>query len=153
MIVRLLVVVAVGLAGCGTSGGPAGSDGTWGPLAVAEGSPTGMEALLSGTVEITDTCVFLRNGDERSLLVWPSEATQWEETSRTIRYSAEGSVELRDGDAFSVGGGGSSEAEDGLDDRVWAESINWAAEPDPSCFTSVREFVGYGPEEAVPPRD
>jgi len=79
--------------------------------------------------------------------VWPSEATGWDADSRTIRYEAEGTVELRDGDTFSVGGGGDSEAESGSDDRTWAQTIDWAAEPDPACFTSSRYFVGSRPKK------
>lgn len=140
LIVRLVGMVALGLAGCGSSGGSGGSDEIWGPLAVAEGSPTGKEALLSGTIEISDKCVFLWNGGERSLLVWPSKGTRWDGASRTIRYTAAGSVKLRDGDVFSVAGGG-------VDER----SIEWAVEPDASCLASNRDAVGYGPMGAPGP--
>ena len=152
--VRLLAVLtlafgafgAFGACGGEDAGGPSAESG-FGPLAVRNGPPTGDEALVSGTIEITDTCVFLTSGDERSLLVWPSEGTEWDDASRTIRYSAEGTVELRDGDSFRVAGSGSSEAESGLGGRAWAASIPWVAEPDPACVTSTRHFVGSGPEE------
>lgn len=147
--VPVLVVMALGVGACGSSESGSGDDSGWGPLAVMKGPPSDYEALVSGTIEITDECVLLRNGDERSLLVWPSEGTHWDESSRTIRYTADGTVELQHGDTLTVGGGGSSEAESGADGRAWAQTIDWEAEPDPACFTSRRSFVGYRPK-AVP---
>ncbi len=146
MVLVGVTVLSVGLNGCGSSEDAEGGS-RWGPLAVAEGEPSGNKALLSGTIEITDKCVFLRTGDDRGLLVWPSNGTEWEQDSRTIRYTAGGEVEVRDGDSFSVGGGGDSEAESGVDDRTWAQTIDWAAEPDPACFTSTRYFVGFRPKK------
>lgn len=105
------------------------------------GLPTGSEALISGTLEITTDCVFLRSGGDRRLLVWPSEGTSWDSGSRTIRYSADGEVELHDGDSFHVAGGGDSEAESGVGDHAWVESIEWAAEPDAECLTPIIHVV------------
>lgn len=140
--VLLLVVAVLGVGACGTSATQGGDGTDWGPLTVAEGPASGNEALLTGTLEITDECVFMRTGNDRTLLVWPSDQTHWSAASQTIRYTARGDVRLREGDRLSVGGGGWSIADAGQDDPKWAGSTEWASEPKPSCLTPSRWFVG-----------
>lgn len=88
----------------------------WGPLAVTGGSRSGDEALISGTLRITDDCVLLDEGDDPVLLVWLEEQTEWDPLTETVRYGGgDGSIAvLGSGDTVSFGGGGSSESEGGM---------------------------------------
>jgi hypothetical protein len=100
--------------------------------------------LTSGELLVSETCVLLRAGGEEQLLVWPSDATRWDAEERTIVYRQRdgASVTLRSGDVLSIGGGGSSVAEDGTASDEWVDSISWAAEPRGACLRDRRWFVG-----------
>jgi hypothetical protein len=141
-----LLAISLIVAGCGDDDGTTESArDTWGPLAVLSGPPSGEEALIAGSLDIGDNCVTLREADEqRVLLVWPSEGTTWNPTSRVIEYSdGARTVELSDGEAVTFGGGGDSADEGGLTAREWVASVDdWASEPDLSCPAEVRWFVG-----------
>ena len=113
------------------SGGPV----DWGPLAVV---PTagGAEALNTGTLRITQSCVFLETaGGESDLLVWPADRTRWEATAGTIGFTNSDGAELtlRDGEPVSFSGGGDSTAEGGVSGEEWLARVDWVARPDPSC--------------------
>jgi hypothetical protein len=145
----LSALLIASVSGCGGSEPASTPHDQWGPLAVIEGPPSGDEALNSGTLLITDTCVLLDRPDGGELLVWPSEGTTWDPDNETIHYSdGNRTVELSSGDSFQVGGGGSSASEDGLDGPEWVATIDaWAAEPATECLTDSRFFVGGLPPE------
>jgi hypothetical protein len=138
-----LAAVGLLLMACGQNG--ASSDATraeWGPLSVLRGAPTGAEALIEGTVEVSARCVTLTGGGGPVLLVWPDDGTTWNTTADTIRYDdGDQVVELSDGDAFAVGGGGGSVAESGMNVTEWVGN-DWVAEPDGSCPSDDWFFVG-----------
>lgn len=110
----------------------------WGPLAVVDGPPSGRRALVAGTLRIEANCVTLEaaNG-RRVLLVWPSETTAWDGSSRAVLYGRTGdSVALADGDPVSFGGGSVGPK------YPWPESPDGlASAPHPSCPTEAW-FVG-----------
>jgi hypothetical protein len=109
------VVVAASLfAGCQLLLGaprPSGSPeaaSPWGPLAVVEGGDFGMDAELGpGRLNIARRCVTLRGGGSPKTLVWPSEQTQWIQSSSTILFQDRdlGQVELHDGMTVRLSGG------------------------------------------------
>lgn len=147
----IILAVLVGQALVADSGveGP-GGPGVWGPLAVVP-SAGGEEALNTGRLRITQTCVFLETaGGEAELLVWPVDRTRWDASPGTIGFTnSDGSeVTLRDRDAVSFGGGGDSTAESGVSGEEWAAGIDWVAPPDPSCPKEIRWYVN----EVVSPR-
>ena len=129
----ILAMTAVLVAGCGS---------VWGPLAAARGSG-GDQALASGTLVITDRCTFLESGGERTLLVWPAEQTSWNPLTATIIFKPlRGQpIEVRNGQLVSLGGGGSSQAEDGLVGEAWAARFDWASPPAPECLVENRWSV------------
>mgnify|MGYP000411579780 CR=1 FL=1 len=119
-----------------------GSESAWGPLAVVEGG-IGMDAVIQGTITITDECVSLDEGGESVLLVWPSNRTQWNEGTATIQFTDPtiGPVSIEDGQFVRFGGGGTSVNEGGLAAQDWLDSITWIAEPTLSCVTDTRWSV------------
>jgi hypothetical protein len=142
-----LLPISLIVAGCGDDDeATETADDAWGPLAVLSGPPSGEEALIAGSLHVNEDCVTLEEGagEQRVLLVWPSEGTTWNPQTRVIDYSdGTRTVELSDGDEVAFGGGGSSADEGGLTAREWAASIDgWASEPDPSCPADERWFVG-----------
>lgn len=148
-----LLLMPLSLVACGDDDGVGGDSAeAWGPLAVVSGPPSGDEALISGTLVVTDDCVTIRSGSgsEEALLVWPAEGTSWDSETRTIEYSDdEERVEVSDGDRVAFGGGGSSTQEDGLRPAEWVDSVDWISQPDTSCPMDVRWFVG-GLSEPTP---
>jgi hypothetical protein len=119
-----------------------GDGSQWGPLAVVHGGG-GDEALIEGTIMITDECVLLDERGELVLLVWPSGQTEWDEASASIRFADfDGSTTtIVDGQTVRFSGGGSSVEEGGLGSEEWVNSIAWLWEPVPSCVTDTRWFV------------
>jgi hypothetical protein len=115
----------------------------WGPLAVAE-SVGGDHALISGTIQITDSCVLLGEGGDAVLLVWPAEGTTWDGEAMAVEFVGRsgGRAVLQDGDRVSFGGGGSSVDEDGTTASDFLESVTWISEPPRDCVVDVRWFVG-----------
>ena len=152
----VLALAIVALSSCSSSD-PTPTVATadaWGGLAVFDGPPSGDEALSTGTLLIEENCVVLISGTDnsRSLVVWPSEGTTWDPDSRTITYTdGESSIELANGDYFSVGGGGDNPEEGSLSAAEWAASLDgWVSKPQPACLSSVDSwwFVGGLPSES-----
>jgi len=116
---------------------------SWGPLAVLSGEAGGTEALIAGTVRITDGCVVLSEQGADVLLLWPSEETIWNTETEAVSFETLGGaiVELRDGDRVSLAGGGSSVDEGGKSASEFLASVDWVSEPDASCVTDTRWFV------------
>ena len=145
----VIALAIVALASCSSSDPtPAvASANAWGAMAVFDGPPSGHEASIAGRLVIEENCVVLVSGTDasRSLIVWPSKGTTWN-PDRTITYSdGERSIELADGDYFSVGGGGGQSAVE------WAASFDgWVAKPEPVCLSSVDMwwFVGGLPPDS-----
>jgi hypothetical protein len=119
-----------------------GDGSQWGPLAVVRGGG-GDEALIEGTIEITDECVLLDERGELVLLVWSSDRTEWDEGSASIRFSdLDGSTTtIVDGQTVRLGGGGSSVDEGGLGAEEWLNSVEWLSAPPLNCVTDTRWFV------------
>ena len=121
-----------------SSSSPAEDEGVWGPLAV-ERSGVGMDAAISGRLEITDECVVLiAVPDFEILLVWPADRTTWDDELRTVTFIDEDAsvFTLRDGMSVRFGGGGFSEAESDISTAEWLENWTWVNEPDTSCIGS-----------------
>lgn len=114
----------------------------WGPLAV-DRTDAGMDALIHGTLVMTDECVFLDERGERVLLVWPSDRTAWDPVARTITFGRPGGGvrTIGEGDTVALGGGGSSTAEGGPAAEEWLQTVDWVAPPAPACVTDTRWFV------------
>ena len=93
---------------------------------------------------ITDVCVYLERGSEKTLLFWPANRTRWNEQQRAITFwNFDGPlVTVRDGDAVVLAGGGDAEAESGISAEAWAGRMAWVAPPDPSCSAERRWGVG-----------
>lgn len=95
-------VAATLLAGCSAAQGGTGVvEG--GPVAyVEERSDEGMDALLEGTVEVSDSCVLVRDEfDQTWLPVFQRPRTTWDGT--TLTY---GGNRYTDGSRIRLGGGG-----------------------------------------------
>ena len=142
-----LLVIAVALGGAllaSPDGDRSGAPQPWGPLAVMEMSG-GMDALTTGLLRVTDRCVLLETaGGESELLVWPADRTRWDEATGTIQFTnppVGDEFTLRDGQPVSLGGGGDRTDEGGVTAAEWMASIDWVAEPDPSCPMDIRWYV------------
>jgi len=164
----LLVLAAVAVVGCGIPGGstgiasptptpgtsglpsaatPASTETTtdpWGPLAVVP--PTGGVDLSrsEGTLRITDACVLLESGAERTLLMWPADRTRWSADTRTIGYLNldGGAIMIEDGEFTTVGGSGESLEESGLTAEAFVARTPWVKPPAMSCPYSSYWMVG-----------
>jgi hypothetical protein len=104
-----------------------------------------MQARNEGVLMITDRCTFLAHKDgERETLAWPSDRTAWDPATATIVFRRENGdlVRMRNGDQIVMGGGGSSEREDGLTGPEWARRLNWVVPPALECLTDTRWEVG-----------
>jgi hypothetical protein len=93
----------------------------WGPLAVA--NQFGPDAHADGTLVVDGRCVNLLQATRRTLLVWPSERTEWDPQGQRILFErSDGSVvEIESGDNVGLGGGFVT-IRDG-----------WVAPPDEAC--------------------
>ena len=127
--VALSLAILVACVGDDEPGGqpadPAAAD--TGPLALHDGSLNGQEAALTGELVITDECVFVAdpNRDDLILVVWPAENVSWNRDSIVFDSPNRGRVILKDGEVVSMGGGGTSESEDGLTFNEWIARIGW----------------------------
>lgn len=148
-----LAAVAL-IASCGGEGVPDAADPSadagaapdaadWGPLAVVETGSGDREALISGTLQIDESCALLDERGNPVLLVWPAERTTWDADARTVTLTTSdgGTVMLRDGSETSFGGGGSDVAEGGPAAEEFLASTEWVSPPDPGCVTDSRWFV------------
>lgn len=131
------LMLALVVAGCAAFDG-----GEWGPLGVADAQGGG-DALIHGTIQIRDDCVLLDEQGEEVLLVWPSDRTRWDASSRSITFeSRDGARDtFSDGDPVVMRGGGSSLSEGGESSEEWVSSIDWVDRPADSCLRDVRWFV------------
>jgi hypothetical protein len=139
----------------GTSGAvdrTATDAGPWGPLSVVPGAASGAEALIQGTLQMTDDCVFLNEQGKDVLLVWPADRTTWAPETGTISFERtdEQTVPLADGDEVTLAGGGSSVDEGGMEAEDWVASLEWVSEPPPACVTDTRWFIGDLVDERAP---
>lgn len=104
------------------------------PLAVyflEPGAPV-PEALLTGTLEIEDRCVYIQPEDEqrqRYFVLFSSTSTFWDADTNAVLSGGDTLSAFVDGDRVDIGGATSSGS---LDD------VDWVLPPDPSCDTSVR---------------
>lgn len=91
-------VVAVGLAGCSGSGG--------GALATYDSRGGGMDALLSGTLSITDDCVTVQGGDQVTVPAFDGgvELADGVLRFRGVDYVDGAKIELGGGEATELGG-------------------------------------------------
>lgn len=143
----VVLAVAIGqpaLRGWGEADSGDAAGAGWGPMSVMEMSG-GMDALTTGVLRITERCVLLETaGGESELLVWPADRTQWDEATRTIRYTNPPfgpEFTLRDGQPVSLGGGGDATGEGGVSPAEWIASIDWVSAPDRSCPMDIRWYV------------
>lgn len=148
LVITTLVVTACG-GGRGGSNEAAdaattGDDRSWGPLAIVPPPEASGQALIAGTLKVTDECLLLDERGEDVLLVWPADRTRWNPESKTISFeTSDGrTVTLADGDEVAFGGGGSSVEEDGLSAEDFVAGVEWVSEPAPSCVMDTRWFVG-----------
>jgi hypothetical protein len=126
-----------------TGGDEVERSNVWGPLAVVP-APAGFgEALIQGTLQVTEECVFLDEQGENVILVWPADRTTWNAETRTITFeNLDGeTVTLGAGDEVGMSGGGSAVNEDGVPNEEWAAGIDWVSPPAASCLTDTRWFV------------
>lgn len=98
---------------------------------------------MSGTLRITESCVYAESPGERMVLVWHAERTDWDGNARTITLrNHDGTVVvLRDGDGVRGSGGGSSFDEGGGTAEAWLASVAWVSAPRPDCPMDARWFV------------
>lgn len=151
-IVTTVAVVALVLSACGgqsDSDIAAQSEGggqEWGPVAVVPPQEGHGQALIHGTLRVTDDCVLLDEQGENALLVWPADRTTWNPEARTVTFeNLDGEVvTVGDGDEVSMGGGGSSVDEGGVSNEEYISGREWVSPPDPSCASDVRWSVGDG---------
>ena len=161
--VAVVLAAALAAAGCGDDtdeAGPAGvPDRTvsnpgppWGPLSVVPGAGSGAEALIHGTLRMTDDCVFLDEQGNDVLLVWPADRTTWTPETGTVSFErTDGQpVPLTDGDEVTLAGGGSNVDEGGMETEDWVASLEWVSEPPPACVTDTRWSVGDLIDEPAP---
>jgi hypothetical protein len=113
----LLVLV---VAACSNLLGTSASN--WGPLVVYR-HESHNDALIRGTLEITDRCTYIVLSDgQRGLVAWPDDATHWDSVNRTVML---GATRLQDGTDLSIGGSGMP-FENGT-------SRQWVSPPNPEC--------------------
>jgi hypothetical protein len=115
----------------------------WGPLAVIPPQDGSDTALLTGTLRITDRCVYL-DAVDASLLFWPADLVLWSPDTRTITFrNGDGErVSVVSGDRIAVGGSGDSTADSGVPGVDWVARLGVVVPPDPSCSLDVRWVVG-----------
>lgn len=90
--------LAIGLAGC------SGSEG--GTLATYDSGGAGMDALLSGTLSITDDCVTVEGGDQVTVPAFDGgvELADGVLRFRGVDYADGAKIELGGGEASALGG-------------------------------------------------
>lgn len=122
----------------------AGQTPEWGPLAVAPPPEGQGEALIHGTLQVTDECVLLKEQGDDVLLVWPADRTTWNPDARTVTFENPngGTVTIEGGDDVRIGGGGSGVDEDGVSNEEYVSRREWVLSPKPSCVTDTRWGVG-----------
>ena len=161
--VAVVLAAALAAAACGDGTDEAGTasapDPTvsnpgqpWGPLSVVPGAGSGAEALIQGTLRMTDDCVFLNEQGDDVLLVWPADRTTWTPETGTISFErTDGqAVPLADGDEVTLAGGGSSIDEGGMEAEDWVASLEWVSEPPSACVTDTRWVIGDLVDEPAP---
>jgi hypothetical protein len=88
--------------------------------------------------------VLLDEQGEPVLLVWPEDRARWDDEESAVEFIGDSGepILLRDGDMVSLGGGGSSNVEDGRNADDFLESVGWVSQPSRNCVMDVRWFVG-----------
>lgn len=110
----------------------------------------GDNALTTGTLRIADECVVLEGIDGSTTLpVWSAEQTTWDQGSHNILFKRRDGRVINLTDGQQVGLGGSGVAFDGEEAGIegmsweeWVDSIDWQAEPHPSCSVDSSWSVG-----------
>lgn len=114
----------------------------------------GDAAMLAGVLQVTDKCVVLETGNDSTvMLVWPSDQTRWDPRLRMITFqNADSEVrELRGGQAVSFGGSGrpvnprrsgDPASIEGTSWDAFIASMEWEAQPDPTCDVEGSWSVG-----------
>ena len=102
------------------------------PVALAPYSAEGDAMAVAGTLALEDGCLYLRNGQQRLLPVFPWPGTRWEPATRTIV--------IFERDRYRVGerieaGGGVTEGGAVQDQLVM---------PRPACDTARTAFLYFG---------
>jgi len=128
----------------GTTGTVADNPTTFGPLAVHRYPESGDEALITGEIQITESCVLLTSEGASTLLLWPQDATSFTHATQAITYrDSDGNVaELVNGDMAAFGGGHASSNQVGGSAEDFIGSIDWANQPAVDCITDSPWFVG-----------
>lgn len=136
-----LLLVATSCRGNGQSEEEAGSP-QFGPLAVSD-FVGGDQAVISGSIQITDDCVLLDERGESVLLVWPQGRTTWDNQEAAVLFVGPSGEQgtFRDGDAATFSGGGSSTDEDGTTAEDFLASVVWISEPNRNCLVDNRWFI------------
>ncbi|WP_299447089.1 dihydrolipoamide dehydrogenase [uncultured Phycicoccus sp.] len=91
-------VVAVGLGGCSGAGG--------GPVATYDSGGAGMDAMLSGTLSITEDCVTVDGGDQVTVPAFDGgvELADGVLRFRGVDYTDGAKIELGGGETTALGG-------------------------------------------------
>lgn len=112
----------------------------FGPLAVAVGF-NGDLARNAGTLEIGAECVYLVNGADRQLLVWPAGQVQWDNLTQTITYANHnGAINtFVHGQRVEMGGSGGGFGEGPMLSQL---QVNWVAPPSPNCDARSHWWLG-----------
>lgn len=150
-LIAAAAAVVVALSACGGSTASddpqqtqAGPTPEWGPLAVVPPPEGQDEALIHGTLHVTDECVLLEEQGDDVLLVWPADRATWNPNARTVTFENPkgGTVTIEGGDELRIGGGGSSADEGGVSNEEYVSRRDWVSPPEPSCVTDTRWGVG-----------
>lgn len=128
-------VVVLLTSSCAGKSDTAQQAGTYGPLAVLDGSAQGESMSLGGTgrLHVAERCVELELAETgaRRLLAWRSAQVKW--TSGAIAFTTVNGdrLTIKAGDSVAVSG------EDLVGDEPVERNIRWLAEPDANCARDV----------------
>lgn len=129
------VAIAVAIVGFGVAGllREALTPSTTGPLAIVEPEVGSSDGRTEGVLEITEECVRLVHPDGTSsrIIIWIQGAAIWNPADRSIAVqSSEGDdLNLRDGDAITLTGGGGPDA-------TLERAGRWVRRPSDACRPS-----------------
>jgi hypothetical protein len=123
MRIRLVILISL-LAGCADGAGRAAPPGVVFPTHPGGSGPY-PAALLDGTLEVEDGCVYLTQDGERWLGVWPASLHVEQQDGRISIVDESGVVVGVEGQRLMVGGGESRPSEVGgpAAGRSWADDV------------------------------